>query len=62
MSTGMKFNKTYDETLSLHFISTARIRQIASQAGFRLEVIASKSYSSNTYYSLKKNHETTGEI
>ncbi|MCX6285727.1 MAG: MMPL family transporter [Bacteroidetes bacterium] len=57
-STGMKFNKTYGETSRLHFISTDRIRQIASQTGFSLEIIGSKTYSSNTYYLLKRNLKT----
>ncbi|MCX6283973.1 MAG: methyltransferase domain-containing protein, partial [Bacteroidetes bacterium] len=61
LSTGMKFNKTYDETLSLHFISAGRLRQIASQAGFSLEVIGSKSYSSNTYYLLARNRKTISD-
>ena len=53
-STGMKFNKTSDGTRRLYFISTDRIRNIIAESGFCLEIIGSKSYSSNTYYCLKK--------
>ena len=56
-STGMRFNKTYDENLMLHFISTGEIERIASGAGFMLELLESKTYSSNTYYRLRKNKD-----
>ncbi|MEI6887685.1 MAG: MMPL family transporter [Bacteroidales bacterium] len=57
-STGMKFNKTSEETARLHFLSTAGLERIASAAGFSLEIIGSKTYSSNTYYLLKKKSPT----
>jgi len=53
-STGMRFNRTYDDNLSLHFISTGEIERIAFVSGFKLEILDSKTYSSNTYYRLKK--------
>ena len=57
-STGMKFNKTSEETARLHFLSTAGLERIALAAGFSLEIIGSKTYSSNTYYLLKRKSPT----
>jgi uncharacterized protein len=57
-STGMRFNKTYDESLSLHFLSTGEVERIAGMAGFVTEILDSKTYSSNTYYRLKKQQDS----
>jgi 2-polyprenyl-3-methyl-5-hydroxy-6-metoxy-1,4-benzoquinol methylase len=57
LSIGMGFNKTFDKNLGLHFISTGEIERIAKAAGFMMKILDSKTYSSNTYYSLKKNKE-----
>ena len=53
-STGMKFNKTYDDRHLLHFLSAEFLELITSQAGFSLDIIGSKTYSSNTYFLIKK--------
>jgi 1-acyl-sn-glycerol-3-phosphate acyltransferase len=53
-STGTGFNKTYDKKHSLHFLSTEEIGRIAVRGGCSIEIIGSKTYSSNTYYLLKQ--------
>jgi len=53
-STGTGFNKTVADSRKLHYISTASIEKIVSGSGFSLEVVASKTYSSNTYYLLRR--------
>ena len=53
-STGTGFNKTYDENRSLHFISRGELERFAFQAGCSIGIIGSKTYSSNTYYLLRK--------
>jgi 1-acyl-sn-glycerol-3-phosphate acyltransferase len=60
LSTGIKFNKTYDDTKSLHYISTRIMERITGQEGFSLEIIGSKKYSSNTYYLLKRDSRCCG--
>ncbi|MCX6281303.1 MAG: 1-acyl-sn-glycerol-3-phosphate acyltransferase [Bacteroidetes bacterium] len=53
-STGMRFNKTYDESFRLHFFSTPEISKLALRYGYSIRIIESKTYSSNTCYLLKK--------
>ena len=55
LSTGIKFNKTSDGSGKMHFTSGLNIEKVAAEGGFKLEVIGSKSYSSNTCYLLRKN-------
>ena len=38
----------------LHFLSAEFLELITSQAGFSLDIIGSKTYSSNTYFLIKK--------
>lgn len=55
LSTGIQFNKTAEASGKLHFTSGIGIEKIASEGGFNIKVIGTKSYSSNTYFMLTRN-------